>query len=423
LTAAPTFAALSSRQEWPLFVALAIGLLIGAEREQRKGEGPRRAPEGIRTFALAGLLGGLVAATGSQLLILLAGGFVAAAALAGYALGDREDPGLTGEFALMATFVLGVLARSQAALAFELGVLATFLLASRSQLHRLAREWISEQELRDVLVFAVAAVVILPLLPRGPIDPFGLLNPYVLWRLAVVVMAINLAGHLAQRLVGDRYGLLIGGLSAGLISSTAAVVAMGARSRANPGLASPAAAGSVASMVGSLGYLFAIISAVSPDLIGFVLVPISISCVAMLAYAGFLTLGAPPAAASPTHGAPGFGALSVLLFVVLTSGFTLLSDALAHWLGAPGALAGAAVTGIADAHAAAASMATLHVAGQLAPPAAAMGVLLGLTSNMAIKIPTAFLSGSRAYALRVTVGVVLLVAALWAGWVAWSAWR
>ena len=39
--------------------ALAIGLLIGAERERRKGEGPSRSPAGIRTFAIASLLGAL----------------------------------------------------------------------------------------------------------------------------------------------------------------------------------------------------------------------------------------------------------------------------------------------------------------------------------------------------------------------------
>ncbi len=39
--------------------ALGIGLLIGAERERRKGEGPLRSPAGIRTFLIASLLGGV----------------------------------------------------------------------------------------------------------------------------------------------------------------------------------------------------------------------------------------------------------------------------------------------------------------------------------------------------------------------------
>ena len=42
-----------------LVVALGIGLLIGAERERRKGEGPARSPAGIRTFTIASLAGAI----------------------------------------------------------------------------------------------------------------------------------------------------------------------------------------------------------------------------------------------------------------------------------------------------------------------------------------------------------------------------
>ena len=48
----------SGRSEWPLLVAVAIGLLIGLGRERRKGEGPGRSAAGLRTFAMVGLLGG-----------------------------------------------------------------------------------------------------------------------------------------------------------------------------------------------------------------------------------------------------------------------------------------------------------------------------------------------------------------------------
>ena len=46
---------------WSMLVgfaaALGGGLLIGIERERRKGTGPHRAPAGVRTFALAALAG------------------------------------------------------------------------------------------------------------------------------------------------------------------------------------------------------------------------------------------------------------------------------------------------------------------------------------------------------------------------------
>lgn len=415
-------AAIVARPEWPLLIALAIGLLVGAERERRKGEGRGRSSEGLRTFALAGLLGGVTAAIGNDALMLLAGVFVVLAALTGYALGDREDPGLTGEFALVATFALGVLAHFHSALALELGVVMAALLAFRVQLHRLVREWVSEQELLDALVFVVSAVVILPLLPNASIDPFGLLDPFILWRLAVVVMAVSLAGYIAQRLVGARFGLLIAGLSGGLVSSTAAILAMGARSRAEPEIAPAAAAGAAASVVGSLGYLVAVIGAVSLDLLARLAAPIGLAGAAMLAYAALLSRGAAREAPRDLSKRRAFSGLAVLLFVALTAGFTFVSDGLTRWLGAAGAMVGAAVTGLADAHAAAASMASLHAASQLSPTTAALGVLLGLSTNMAVKIPAALLSGSRGYALRTSVGIALLLATLWIGWAVAGFW-
>jgi uncharacterized membrane protein YhiD involved in acid resistance len=46
-------------------VALGIGLLIGAERERRKGSGPQRSPAGIRTCAAASLTGAVAMLLGA----------------------------------------------------------------------------------------------------------------------------------------------------------------------------------------------------------------------------------------------------------------------------------------------------------------------------------------------------------------------
>ena len=64
-----------------LAVAIGIGLLIGAERERRKGEGPSRSPAGIRTFTVASLAGAILLST------------------VAYWRGKEDDPGLTTEIA------------------------------------------------------------------------------------------------------------------------------------------------------------------------------------------------------------------------------------------------------------------------------------------------------------------------------------
>ncbi len=403
-----------NRPEWPLLVALAIGLLIGLERERRKGAGSTRAAAGLRTFGLVGLLGGVAALIGGDGFVLLAGAFVALGALAAYGLGDRKDPGLTGEVALVVTYALGVLAQTRPALGFEVGVVVAALLAFRAPLHRFARDRITDQELLDALTFAIAAVVVLPLLPNRPIDPFGLLNPFTLWRLAVVAMALSFLGYVAQRLLDGRYGLLVAGLAAGLVSSTAAVAAMGARAKSQPALAPASAAGAIASMIGSLGYLVAIIGAVSPPLIIALALPFGLAALLMLAYAIWLVRHTPKTADGETIGRA-FNGGAVLIFVVLVGAFSLVSELLIRWLGAPGVLIGSAVMGLADAHAASASMATLLAGGRMTVAAAAIGVVLTLTTNMAVKAPTAFATGGRAYGRQVTIGVLLLIAGLWIG--------
>ena len=407
-------AAWLSRPEWPLAVALAIGLLIGLERERRKGDGSTRSAAGLRTFGLVGLLGGVAGLVGGAGFVLLAGGFVACGALAAYWLGDRKDPGLTGEVALIVTYALGVLAETRPAVALEAGVVVAALLAFRVQLHRFVRDRITDHELLDALTFAIAAVVILPLLPNRPVDPFGVFNPFTLWRLAVVAMALSFLGYLAQRLLGGRYGLLVAGLAAGLVSSTAAVAAMGARAKAQSNMAAASAAGAIASMIGSLGYLLAILGAISPPLVIALAIPLGLAALLVLAYAVWLVRHTPKASSSATSGRA-FNGGAVLLFVGLVGAFSVAAELLIRWRGAPGALIGAAVMGLADAHAASASMATLQAGGRMALTAAAISVVLTLTTNMAVKVPTAFVTGGRAYGRQVAIGVLLLIAGLWMG--------
>lgn len=406
---------MTANPQWPLLVALVIGLLIGAERERRKGETGGRSAAGLRTFAAVALLGGVARSLGDSTLLVMAGGFVVLAALAAYILGDREDPGLTTEVALVLTYVLGAFAQVQPALALEAGLVVTALLAFRAPLHRFVRAVVSEQEVVDALIFAICAVVILPMLPNRPVDPFGLLNPFTLWRLGVVAMALSWVGHIARRLAGARYGLLVAGLASGLVSSTAAVASMAGLARQDPARAPSAAAGAVASMASSLAYLAAILGAVSPRLLALVAIPFGLAAAVVLAYAAWLVRAAPAAATADTSSGRAFNGHAVLLFVALIGGFSLVSELLNRGFGASGALAGAVIMGLADAHATGVSMATLAASGRLDPMTAAVGVILGLTANMAIKIPTAFTLGVRPFAARVTIGVVLLLAGLWAG--------
>ena len=124
-----------------------------------------------------------------------------------YWRGHEDDPGLTTEIALILTALLGGLSMQQPALAGGLAVTVAVLLAARSPLHRFVRSVLTEDELKDALIFAGATLVVLPLVPDRPMGPYGALNPHSIWILVILIMAISAAGYIAVRMVGARFGL------------------------------------------------------------------------------------------------------------------------------------------------------------------------------------------------------------------------
>ena len=154
-----------------ILVALGAGLLIGVERERRMQADKTPAAAGVRTFAITALFGVLAALSGSHLLLAAAAlGVITLTALS-YHKSHGVDPGLTTEIALLATFIIGVLAASQPMLAAAAGVLIVVLLVLRAPLHSFARAELSDQELRDAVLLAAAAILVLPILPDHPSIP------------------------------------------------------------------------------------------------------------------------------------------------------------------------------------------------------------------------------------------------------------
>ncbi len=80
-------------------VALGIGLLIGIDRERKKGEGPTRGAAGLRTFTLASLAGATGVAVGGEILLAAVALGVTGFASLSYWHAHDTDPGLTTEIA------------------------------------------------------------------------------------------------------------------------------------------------------------------------------------------------------------------------------------------------------------------------------------------------------------------------------------
>jgi uncharacterized membrane protein (DUF4010 family) len=258
-----------------LAVAPGIGLLIGTERERRKGTGPQRSAAGLRTFTLASLTGAVSCiAGGAPLLAFATAGIFGLAALA-YWRRVTDDPGLTTEVALVSATLLGGFAITRPGLAAGIAVAIAILLNARMALHRFARSLLGEDEIRDALIFAAATLIVLPILPNQPMGPFGALNPYAIWIIVVLVMAIGALGHIAVRLAGARFGLPIAGFASGFISSAATIAAMGARAANALGLLWPAAAGAIFSTIATIIQMVVVLAATNTDALRAVVVPLA----------------------------------------------------------------------------------------------------------------------------------------------------
>lgn len=401
-----------------LAVALGIGLLIGVDRERRKGTGPGRAAAGVRTFALVSLSGAVAAILG-PVGIAVAGAFTGLAALSGYRASRARDPGLTTEFAMLVAFLLGVLAMREAVLAAGLGVAVAVLLATRNRLHAFVRHALSAQELHDALLLGAAATIVLPLLPDRTVDPWQVLNPRQLWLLAVIVMAISAAGYVALRLFGARLGLLLAGLAGGFASSTATIAGMGALARRHPALARHAAGAGLLSCVSTVVQMAVIAGLLAPALLRALAWPLLAAGLGIVAFAGV--------AAWRSHGQPlpdaarirgrAFEPWHALAFAAVVALVLVGSAAALAWLGDAALQVTLAVSGLADVHAATASAARLVAVRRITPEFAVPAVGMAFAANAALKLLMARMSGSAAYAWRLLPGLLATVAAYAA--VAW----
>ncbi|MCA3364524.1 MAG: MgtC/SapB family protein [Roseomonas sp.] len=384
-----------------LAAALAIGLLVGAERHWReRQEAPGRRTAGVRTFALTGLFGGVMAVLASALgqpggALLL--GFGLAALLAAqlpFALREAEAENKVSATSLVAalgTYSLGALAvLGDVAVTGAAAVAMTAILAARESLHGLMAR-ITWAELRSALVLLSMTLLVMPLVPDEPIAVLGGLNPAKIWRFAILLAAISYLGYLAVRLMGPERGLLFGGAAGGLVSSTAVTLA-NARAAASGGGGLALAAGAL--MAGAVSCLrtIGIVAFIAPAVAGFLLVPLGMVALGM-ALGGFTLArraGADEAVVSTPENP--FELSAVLKIALLLAAVALISKLAGEKLGPEAVMAVAAITGLADVDAVALSVPLLAPA-TISLEFAAQAVLAAVGVNICAKAAYAIALG------------------------------
>lgn len=407
-----------------LVSAVAVGALIGAERERRKGEGPARSPAGIRTFTITSISGAVAFALGGVGLLAVVTASVAVMVAVSYWRAQDEDPGLTTEIVLVLTALLGGMCMQAPQTAAAIAVAVTVLLYAKAWLHNLVISVISKDELDDALIFAAATLVVLPLVPNRQMGPYLALNPHSIWIVIVLVMAISAAGYVAVRLFGARFGLPLAGAVSGFISSTATIGAMGSRAKKSKDLLAACVAGAVLSTVATVAQMALVVAATSLPTLFSLSGPLLLAGGTALAYGAVFTLLAARNSGSDAVQTGGvFSLKTALAFGLILAVILVISAGLQARFGGAGVLLAAVVAGLVDTHAAAISVATLVASGKVTSQDAVVPILAALTSNTLSKIVMAVTGGGWAFAVRVVPGLVLVALAAWVGTFAALLWN
>jgi uncharacterized membrane protein (DUF4010 family) len=324
-------------------------------------------------------------------------------------IGYRRDksPSATTEAAALVTLGLGWLAGHGLPVpALALAVVTAFLLAQRQRLHAWI-EGLSEADFHAVVLFAVIAGALWPVLPDRAMGPMNAWNPRELW-LVVVVCAISFAGYVLGRRLGPERGVLAMAAVGAIYSSTAVTAALAQRIKTEPESRPRLAAGiAIASTVMFLrtGLLVGLL--VPFALIGFARVMGPAALVALL----LAWLLARRAAVAPAGDAPTgnpFALLPALGFAVLVALVQLVVQWMQVRFGGSGVAITLALAGAMDVDAAIVALRGLprgSIAPGLAGTILALPVLLNTLLKLCVVLVTAGHAGWRA-------GLSLALAAL-----------
>ena len=395
-----------------VMVAALGGLAIGIER-QRSGHasGPRARFGGVRTFTLMGGLAGLAGWLTTQhlvgLAIVLTTGAVALV-VSGYIAASRRETDATTEVAALVVIGAG-LAAGVGWLALASGVIAvsTLLLVEKSELHALVGR-VNDEEMRAAARFGVMAIVVLPLLPEGPIGPFGGIRPRELWMLVLFFTGLSFAGYLARRLFGAGHGYPLAGLFGGLISSTNVTFTFARLSRQEPTLTQPLAVGVIAACTMLFPRVLIAASvlnlAVAQRLLPYLAAPFAVGAVA-LAASWRKTAEPEPSPEGPVNPLQIVPALQMAaLFQFVLFGVA----AAGHAFGDRGLVVSGAVLGLTDVDALTISMTTTPML-RTVPAVAAEAIAIGVMVNCVLKTILATALGTP-HVRRVAGGVLITMA-------------
>jgi uncharacterized membrane protein (DUF4010 family) len=394
-----------------LGASLAIGFMIGLQREFAGRDEKQEIVAGERTFALLGLLGSLAALVADVLdaplaffgVVFLLGIF---AAVAYFFDAWRGHVGLTTETAMLVTILIGALCYwGYLTLAVAIGIATTVLLSLKLETDRFVHA-LTREDFFAALQFAVVSAIILPVLPNKSFlpPPFDVLNPFKIWLMVVFISGISFLGYVAIKFVGAKVGIGLVGFLGGMVSSTAVTLSFSERSNREPDLAKPFAQAIMIAWTIMFSRVLIEVGVLNRALLRIVWMPLAAAGLVGLLYGLYLFHSQRVTEKGEVRFSNPFDLTSAIKFGLLYGVVLLVSRTAQMYFGDAGIMISSVLSGIADVDAITLSMAELSATGVLDISTASRAVVVAAMSNTIVKGGIAVMSGS-----------VVLRKALWPG--------
>lgn len=227
-----------------LLISAGIGVLIGLERQyshrkDKDGGGSELLMAGIRTYPLITVLGYLMLFFSGMLTVwLFVIGLIGVLGYVGifyYRNSKLGHTGTTSEFSVVISYLLGALVYlDYTLLAVGIGVFLTVALAFKVRLHKAVGR-LDEKEVHAIIQFVIMAALVLPLLPDEDYGPDGVLNPWKIGLVIVLLTGLNFTGYLLGKFIDSGKSIILTGILGGFVSSTAVTWHFSRQSKAGKG--------------------------------------------------------------------------------------------------------------------------------------------------------------------------------------------
>ena len=404
-----------------LLLALALGAIVGAEREKNAKKSDDFTFGGIRTFMFISLLGAMSALISTEyfewfiipvfcgLMVFVGVGYYFAVKLS-----NGKSIGITGELAALLVFIIGFLSYTNHVLvSIAIAIITATFLYLKEWLHKFLKG-VSEKEIYSALIFGILAFVILPFLPNQTYGPFSVFNPYKIWLMVVFISGLSFIGYVLIKVFDSKKGIALTGFLGGLVSSTAVTISFSGKSKEekNAHIIKLLLFGVLVANTIMIVRVLIEVFVLNKALLSILIIPLAVMAATALlcsAYAWFTREKSTKEQKADVHHESPLNVSTALKFGILFAIVLFVIKLAQIYFGKTGIYIASIVSGFVDVDAITLSVANM-AGGDISLKIAATAITLAVMSNIMVKFVYASIFGSKPFRryLGIAMGLVIL---------------